>query len=62
MKLTDSQKAMITAALDDKIVEWTEAEKASAHWDRLRRQFQRQISKAERIIEILEGDEEGEDD
>jgi flagellar biosynthesis chaperone FliJ len=59
MTLTDSQKAMITAALDDKIVAWLEAEKAAINWDRLRHQFQRQIRQAEDIIEIIENDEEG---
>jgi flagellar biosynthesis chaperone FliJ len=58
MTLTDSQKATITAALDDKIVTWLEAEKASINWDRLRHQFQRQIRQAEDIIEIIENDEE----
>lgn len=59
-KLTSSQKYMITSALDDKIALWIESEKQAVGWDRLQKQFRRQIKEAEQIIELLEKDEDKE--
>lgn len=59
MTLTNDEKYLIIAALNDKIKIWENARNETQDYPRLSQQFQKQIDEADRLIEKI--DEEGED-
>lgn len=56
--LTADQRHLICTALKITCGQWEKDKKAAHGWDRLERQFQRQIDEAEEVIDLLENDDE----